>query len=341
MVGDGRFGVAGGVAMAVMHGGTDALGAAPWDFSTNSNAAGPCPEVVALLREVDATRYPDPTYTDLRAQLAQWHGVTAERIVIGASASELIARLTATVAAACPQARVWLPEQHYGDYATQAAVYGVQHTDQLAQAQLVWLCAPSSPLGQDMAQPTGWEALPVQSQVVLDCAYAPLHLEEGMLAAWLARDRVWQLWTPNKALGLCGLRAAYAIAPKGVDVAPVVQRASSWPVGAHGVKLLQAWCTDTVQQWVQQSRAILREWKAQQLAVLQQLGWECQPSVANFMVCRWPSQYEVPTTLTKLRAQGVKVRDCTSFGLPGWVRVCVHTPAAQQALAQAWRRVIP
>jgi histidinol-phosphate aminotransferase len=26
---------------------------------------------------------------------------------------------------------------------------------------------------------------------------------------------LWQLWTPNKALGLTGVRAAYAMAPQG------------------------------------------------------------------------------------------------------------------------------
>ena len=34
------------------------------------------------------------------------------------------------------------------------------------------------------------------------------------------RDRVWQLWTPNKALGLTGVRAAYAITPRGIGAMP-------------------------------------------------------------------------------------------------------------------------
>ncbi|MGL6203454.1 MAG: aminotransferase class I/II-fold pyridoxal phosphate-dependent enzyme, partial [Giesbergeria sp.] len=58
-----------------VHGGTDALGAALHDFSTNSNACGPCPAALAAVQQADATRYPDPAYTDLRAQLAAFHGV--------------------------------------------------------------------------------------------------------------------------------------------------------------------------------------------------------------------------------------------------------------------------
>jgi histidinol-phosphate aminotransferase len=34
-----------------------------------------------------------------------------------------------------------------------------------------------------------------------------------------------------------------------------------------------------------------------------------------------------------LRTQGIKLRDATSFGLPGWVRLGVLPPVAQDALA--------
>jgi histidinol-phosphate aminotransferase len=34
----------------------------------------------------------------------------------------------------------------------------------------------------------------------------------------------------------------------------------------------------------------------------------------------------------QLRTQGIKLRDATSFGLPGWVRLGVLPPQAQDAL---------
>ena len=45
------------------HGGPDAQGVPLWDFSTNANACGPCPEALAAVQQADATRYPDPAYT--------------------------------------------------------------------------------------------------------------------------------------------------------------------------------------------------------------------------------------------------------------------------------------
>src|ERR1700722_17834031 len=75
------------------HGGTDSLPEPRYDFSSNANALGPCPWVLAAVRSADVTRYPDPLYAELRAKLASHHQTTPDRIVVGAGASELILRL--------------------------------------------------------------------------------------------------------------------------------------------------------------------------------------------------------------------------------------------------------
>jgi histidinol-phosphate aminotransferase len=41
--------------------------------------------------------------------------------------------------------------------------------------------------------------------------------------------------------------------------------------------------------------------------------------------------------LASLRNHGIKLRDTTSFGLPGQVRVSVQPPDAQDALRNAWQ----
>lgn len=369
--------------MVAAHGGTDAMGAAQWDFSTNSNAAGPCPYTLEALQVADATRYPDPTYQRLREQLAEFHDVDVLRIVIGASASELIARLAAWTALRHPRGTSWMPQFHYGDYAVASTKVGLKRTDRVDEADLIWLCAPSSPLGQALTLPEDWDLRKPGTTVVLDCAYAPLQLSFKPIAPELDRDAVWQLWTPNKALGLCGIRGAYAIAPQHADRSPIAEFAqlgSSWPTGAHGVALLESWCSPMTQRWMNEARHTLRGWKLQQMARLQMLGWEGIPSETNFGVMRlpWPlllfDHPDMPGgrgepaqprcdarggwdgmqadasalrvlspywhSLTQaLRARGVKLRDCCSFGLPGHVRLCVHTPEAQQALVHAWTEV--
>ncbi len=325
-----------GIADEALHGGPDARGAATHDFSTNANACGPCPAALAALQQADATRYPDPHYTALCEDLARLHGVDPARIVVAASASEFIGRITAAVAQRGGR-RVWLPPHSYGDYRRNASAWGFEPAPADA-CDLVWCCDPSSPLGQEQPDlPAMVDALRADAVGVLDLAYEPLRLEGCLGLGAVQRARMWQLWSPNKALGLTGVRAAYAIAP--ADVGALARQVRllgpSWPVGAHGVAMLGAWSGFEAQAWLSGSLDGLRRWKHEQLAMCAALGWHCLPSVANFF-CARPDVSYAPRSQA-LREAGIKLRDTTSFGLPRHVRVGVLPPASQSALQAAWR----
>ncbi len=332
------------------HGGPDALGAPAHDFSTNSNACGPSPDALQAVQQADAARYPDPHYTALREALGAFHGVAAGRIVLAASSSEFIHRITA-LAAQQGVVRVGVPLHSYGDYAQAAQARGLallrRGDEAVAAPGLQWACEPSSPLGRaDPVLPAWTEGQAALR--VLDCAYAPLQLHEGGgMAPWAGAPAMppglscWQLWTPNKALGLTGVRAAYAVAPEGADgdVQALQALAPSWAVGAHGVALLQAWVQPGVQRWLVHSLDVLRDWKQRQLTLCLDLGWAVHAgSLANYF-CAQPACADLPAALAALRAGGIKLRDATSFGLPGAVRLGVLAPGAQDALRQAWLAV--
>lgn len=345
----------------VTHGGPDTLGVPRYDFSTNSNACGPCPQVLAALQACEPRHYPDPAYTVLRQQLADFHGVEAWRVLLAGSASEFIYRITAWVAqqgvaagrkkGAAVLRTVRVPVHAYGDYVHAARAWGLSVVTD-GTAGLQWHADPSSPLGQvDGGAPLGEGDTPCAALTVLDCAYAPLRLSGTAPGGDAQRHALWQLWSPNKALGLTGVRGAYAIAPVHAEAAVQVLNGlcPSWPVGAHGVAMLQSWVHADVQHWMAQSHITLRTWKARQIGLLEGLGWRCLPSDTNFF-CAVPLADEAslpnpgsepgPTplqaALQALRSQGIKLRDATSFGLPGHVRVGVQPPVAQDALARAW-----
>lgn len=326
-----------------IHGGPDGVGVPLHDFSTNSNACGPCPSAIAAVQRADATRYPDAGYTVLRRQLAAFHGVDEARVLPAASASEFIFRITALAAGQGARA-VWLPPFSYGDYAQAAGAHGLAVAGTPGDAQLLWACEPSSPLG---AAQQGLSALidgrDTQTPVVLDRAYEPLRLSAATTLSSQQLNSTWQLWTPNKALGLTGVRAAYVIAPLGQEdaAAALEQLCPSWPVGAHGEAMLQAWAGREAQDWLAASLQTLREWKARQIAVCESLGWRCLPSEANFFCARpaLPEGLSLPQVLAALREQGIKLRDTTSFGLPGHVRLGVQSPAVQDALHNAWQQL--
>jgi histidinol-phosphate aminotransferase len=222
---------------------------------------------------------------------------------------------------------------------------------------LAWACEPSSPLGQPHIGWPGWlhdggaTAAQGPGVLVLDRAYAPLRLSGASSLTDAQLDQVWQLFSPNKALGLTGVRAAYVIAPcqdvagargqKVSDVSALAQMAPSWPVGAHGVAMLQAWVAPEVQTWLRDSLHTLRAWKASQIDMLGESGWTCLPSEANFF-CARPAQLQGlhaddaaarwTAELARLRQAGIKLRDTASFGLPGHARLGVLPPTAQEAL---------
>ena len=320
-----------------IHGGTDAHGPLPFDFSSNANAVGPCPLVLTAVEKADAVRYPDPNYTALRTALAGFHQVDESRIVIAGSASEFIQRLTT-----CQWRKgcslYWVPKHAYGDYAHAAKVWDMEAATDPSQAGLVWLCNPSSPLGQAESVQL-FELLRLHPDVVgvLDCAYDPLCLDETVREAPQQRDHLWQLWSPNKALGMTGIRGAYAIAPAHEKraVQALESLAPSWLLGAHGQAMLQAWTLPETQGWLAESRVVLARWKQQLLDCLHEHGWQTLPSIATFLCARPP--YEMDETY--LRAHGIKLRDTTSFGLPGWWRICAQSPQAIEALSSALKHL--
>ncbi len=313
-----------------VHGGPDARGPARWDFSTNVNAAGPCPQALHALAGVDATRYPDPGYHALRERLAAWHGVAAGRVLLAASASEFIQRVTAVGQRLAP-GPVRVPERAYGDYALAAQACGREVTRGTGErATLGWCADPSSPLGQDGALAPDTARLPT----VLDLAYAPMRLHG--VSAWdgEAADTVFRLYSPNKALGLPGIRGAYAIAPENVAW-PVLRwvealRAAepSWPLGSHALAVLACWSEPATQAWLDGTRATLRGWVAELRRGLDALGLQPAPSVTPFLCARIAPACPPPM----LRGHGLAVRDATSFGMPGWMRLSAQPPAALQAL---------
>lgn len=318
------------------HGGPGPDGPARHDFSTNANAVGPSPSALAAVLAADPTRYPDARYSALREALAALHGVAPGRVLLAASGSEFIQRLTAVSARLAP-GPVAVPVHAYGDYALAARACGrpLLASDLLAsgdaRATLCWVADPGSPFGRD--QPP--DAALGDVATVLDAVYAPLRLSGTSAWDGAAQGHVFVLHSPNKSLGLCGVRGAYAIAPAALRWQPWVQAlqaaAPSWPLGAQGVALLQAWCSAEARAWLQASLPKLRLWKAAQVAALQALCCEVATSHTPFFCLRPPSAWNMQA----LWRHGVQLRDATSFGLPGWWRVNTLAPEAQAALLQA------
>ncbi|WP_077032832.1 aminotransferase class I/II-fold pyridoxal phosphate-dependent enzyme [Pelomonas sp. KK5] len=323
-----------------IHGGTDDGPPIAHDFSSNANPLGPPPALWQAVLGADRRRYPDPAYTALRQRLAAAHDVEPERILPTSGGAEAIRRLT-LVARQAGLNRVFVPQPGFGDYAAAAAALnlaispyvGLQDLKPQGPA-LVWICEPRNPSGGSAGSAALQQLagrLPAGSLLAVDTAYAPLRLEGE---ATRIPERCWQLHCPNKALGLTGIRAAYLVAPSAAEAAGAAALAASWVIASEGEAMLRHWHDAATQDWLSDSRLQLRDWAATQRSALAALGWHQQASCTPFWLAKPPA----PVSGALLRERGIKLRDASSFGLPGWFRIATLPPASQDALMEALAR---
>lgn len=314
------------------HGGTDAGPEPRWDFSTNANALGPCPAVLHAVRAADLSRYPDPRYTALRALLAAHHGTGPGRVAVGAGGSELILRLVRAV-----PGPVLVLGPTFSEYARCARMEGRAVTVagspqaflamQRRQGGLGFLCWPNNPTGE--IWPAGFVAAAAAGgRLVVDLAYAPL-CPDGLIDTAAAATAV-RLHAPNKAFGLTGVRAAYAVMPGGWPALDAL--APGWVIGPEGVAFLAATVSTAAQDWLAQCRPVLAEWRRSLAAGLAALGLAVRESPATFLLAEVG---DAGAVTGRLRAQGLRVRDASSFGLPAWIRLAASPPPWRDALLAA------
>lgn len=90
------------------------------------------------------------------------------------------------------------------------------------------------------------------------------------------------------APGLTGVGAAYAIAsevPRANECIDALNAACpSWPIGAHGVAVLKAWCELSTHAWLADSLQQLRLWRKMSIDMLRTFGMAVVPSVSKFFL---------------------------------------------------------
>jgi histidinol-phosphate aminotransferase len=322
-----------------MHGGTDSMPDPRYDFSSNANPLGPCASVLAAVRKADVTRYPDLTYTRLRATLATYHRTTPERIVVGAGASELILRLISCVDGAVQQL---VPT--FGEYARGARLAGrrlisARSPVAFIRAQsehpgLGFVCWPNNPTG-DLWSPEFVSAAAAAGPLVVDLAYAPLCDASHAAAIEAAAVGAYRLYSPNKAFGLTGVRGAYLITPR-ID-RRISNAAPSWVIGRDAVALLESAAEPRARKWLAQGIPQVKRWRTRLARSLRQMGLPVRESPATFLLAKVGSATRVTAYL---RSHDVRVRDCTSFGLRQWIRLSAQPPGAQKALLAALKSAL-
>lgn len=270
--------------------------------------------------------------------MSNFHATTPDRVVVGAGASELVLR---AVSAADGPVLVRLPT--FVEYAKAAAAFGrellVARDDDEFQALLpraatAFLCHPNNPDGRlhpaDFLARVAAAASAHGTAAILDLAYAPLRASVGEIPAGLG-----QLWAPNKAMDCAGVRAGYLLAPDPAFAARLVERAPSWILSAEGVELLSEFAEAATWEWFRATLPEVVALRRDLAALLRARGWEVREGEANFLLAAPPPPRTAAETATALRARGVRVRDASNMGAPGWLRLAARPRAELEALRSA------
>ena len=337
------------------------------DFSANLNPFGPPPEVVQTLcdashRSVEAVgRYPDSEAIHLRRSLAKALGVGPENIVAGNGSTELI-RLTA-LAYFGKGDRVLIVEPTFGEYQVACRITGATVIEQRLsrgndfqpdvdemvdlirrhRPKGIFVCNPNNPTGRYLSREGLERILDAASDclVVLDEAYvgfvdnawSSLSLALRSLPAGEEGGSLLILRSMTKDYAMAGLRLGYAVATE--EIITTLRRVCPpWNVNVLAQKTgVTAVASD---RYLRRCKRELRKARSYLVAELSRLGLPPLRSEANFFLVEVGDARKFRRELLE---RGVLVRDCSSFGLPHYVRIAPRTLPECRSLVDSIREI--
>jgi histidinol-phosphate aminotransferase len=332
------------------------LGVAPQDildFSANLNPFGPPVRVMEALSGIDVANYPDSDAYYLRSFLAERLGMSSNNILIGSGSTELI-RLAA-LAYFGKDDKVLLIEPTYGEYELACRIAGasvikqqlsdrdaflpkIDETIELIKQYRpkgIFICNPNNPTGRYIAREDFGKILAYcrDSLVVLDEAYvnfvdvpwSSLYMVEG--------SNLLIVRSMTKDCAMAGLRLGYGVAKEEI-IANLRRICPPWNVSALAQKAGVIAIAE--EEYLKRCQAELRGAKDYLRTELSSLGLSPLPSEANFFLVDVGNAAAFRQSLLQKR---ILVRDCSSFGLPSYIRIAPRTLPECQRLVAAIREV--
>jgi len=311
----------------------------------------PTPWAVDVVARPSAAlnEYPAASYAPLRDALAAAAGLEPEQVVPGAGADELI--LLAARALLRPGQGAVLAAPTYPLYAIATAQahgnlvavpaaapdFDFPTDDVIAaarDAELVWLCVPSNPIGNRPADSDIETVIAATNgTVVIDAAYSEFCSADW--AGWVDRfQNLLVLHTFSKAYGIAGTRVGYALGhPDLIAAIDGVRPPGS--ISSLSVDVALAALADP--ERMRQQVAAIAAGRTDLAARLEELGLRTLPTHTNFVLCEvGPSAHALQQTLIE---EGLVVRKFAPDGpLADYLRFTVRSPSANARLIDALRR---
>jgi threonine-phosphate decarboxylase len=334
------------------------------DFSSSVNPLGPSKK--ALQAATDAfsriQAYPDSNSNELREVIAKHYGVHKSNIIMGNGSTELMYLFCEVFLKQGEYAAI--PAPTFGEYESAVRKTGQEvkfvkldknlqiepesFISETKDAKIIFICNPNNPTS--MLTPTKTLTEIIENAMAHDCL---VFLDEDFLEFVKDEEKLSMVpkinQYPNlfilksftKIYGLTGLRVGYGIANQDIVNAMMCSKIP-WNLNCLGQAAAVAALKD--EEHLQKTLALIEKEKAYLQKNLSEIsGFKLYPADANFfLIDIRKTGFTSAQLAQKMLAQGVLIRDCSSFrGLDEFfVRVAVKTHIENERLLSALRGIV-
>ncbi|MBM3238917.1 threonine-phosphate decarboxylase [Candidatus Poribacteria bacterium] len=314
------------------------------DFSVNVNPLGPPALVVDAINKGFAllNRYPDSSSRRMRRKLASYLNLSAENIIIGNGATELIYLISRYYREEINKPNAVIVAPTFSDYQRSVSLVGgqVRHhllsseggkphsaygfqldIDRLIadaiEAEILFICSPNNPTGQLFPKSqivalttTLKKTLIVVDEAFLDFTDEPHH--NSVCEEVINLPNLIVLRSMTKLFAIPGLRLGYLVAHQNL-VEYLNQYKEPWTVNIFAQIAGEMLLDETA--YVRKTQELVKAERKFLFNQLKQLSWLTPfPSAANFLLVHI-NREDLPATILreKLMKKGILIRNCSNF----------------------------
>lgn len=307
------------------------------DFSVSTNPFGPSPRVLKAMANAVIERYPDPLSGELVNAVASYSGVEPSSVLITNGLAQAIWLIAFSFLRKGEGVLICGPT--FGEYHVSSSLMGARIIDANAGKEqdfipsvedicsiiekegpsLVWICNPNNPTGALLGRAEVESILSVcfrkGALLVLDEAYMNFSSDSWNSTDLLEKGDLIIMKSMTKDFALTGLRLGYILSSSSTkDILSRVQPA--WSINAPAQEGGKAALED-IGYYSGTWSDIIRLTVDLETS-LKGLGYNVYPTEANFLLMEIGNVAQLKEHLWKDR---ILVRDCTSFGLEGYIRI--------------------
>ena len=323
-------------------------------LSANENPYGPSPAAYKAMTEAFnlSYRYPDEATDLMIADIARFHAIPSNQILLGDGSAEIL-KLAASAFAGSGRKLVMADPtfEAIGMYASVASptlvkvpldaeyAHDLEKMAAVPDANLIYVCNPNNPtasLTPKAAMRAFLDKVPAKTIVLVDEAYhhyveSPDY--ESVIPLVASHPNLIVARTFSKIYAMAGLRLGYAVAQP-VLLDKMVMHGTFDSINIMAIAAGRASLGDT--KHVEEGRKRNRETRAHVVAELEKMGHHTIPSHANFVMT--DIGRDVRAFGSAMRQRGVEVGRLFP-ALPHHMRLTIGTPEQMERFLRTFREV--